>query len=116
LDFRVRQCILLCVIGVPTNETNAAIDFGIDDILLYDAHYAGNPEFNILLDKLPPCVRVFDVKNRCFDWRRIRGQAAQHPFGLITFGQHAREGTRDAYFPHTIQSPPIKNFIYNGVI
>jgi len=104
-----------CITSDALAICNAAVDFGIDDILLYDAHYAGNPEFNILLDKLPPCVRVFDVKDRRFDWRRIRGQAVQHPFGLITFGQHAREGTPNAYFPHTIQSPPIKNLMCNGL-
>lgn len=106
-----RECITSDALAI----CNAAIDFGIDDILLYDGHWAGNPEFNIILEKLPPVVRVFDVPNRCFDWRRIRGQAAQSPFGLITFGQHARFGTPDAYSPHTIQSPPIKNFYINGL-
>ena len=104
-----------CITSDALAICNAAIDFGIEDILLYDAHFAGNPEFNIELEKLPPQVRVFDVWNRCFDWRRIRGQAAQHPFGIITFGQHARYGTPDAYFPHTIQSPPIKNLMCNGL-
>jgi len=94
---------------------SAAVDFGIDDILLYDGHFAGNPEFNIKLEKLPSNVRVFDVKDRCFDWRRIRGQAAQQPYGIITVGQHARYGEPDAYFPHTIQSPPIKNIYVNGL-
>jgi len=105
-----RECITSDALAI----CNAAIDFGIDDIMLYDMHFAGNPEFNIILEKLPSCVRVFDVPNRVFDWRRIRGQAAQNPFGLITFGQHARYGTSDAYFEHTIQSPPIKNFFANG--
>jgi len=106
-----RQCITSDALAI----CNAAVDFGIDDILLYDGHCAGNPEFNIILDKLPSIVRVFDVPNRVFDWRRIRGQAVQNPFGLITFGQHARYGTPDAYFPHTIQSPPIKNLYVNGI-
>jgi len=104
-----------CITSDALAIINAAIDFGIDDILLYDMHFAGNPEFNIILEKLPPIVRVFDVPDRCFDWRRIRGQAQQHPFGLITFGQHARFGEPDAYFPHTIQSPPIKNFYINDL-
>ena len=105
-----RNCITSDVLSI----CNAAVDFGISGILLYDGHFAGNPEFNVLLDRLPKIVRVFDVPNRCFDWRRIRGQAEQKPFGLITVGQHARYGTEDAYFPHTIQSPPIKNFCFNG--
>jgi len=104
-----------CITSDTLAVCNAAMDFGIDDILLYDGHFAGNPEFNIKLEKLPPIVRVFDVINRCFDWRRIRGQAAQNPYGVITVGQHARYGEPNAYFPHTIQSPPIKNIYVNGL-
>jgi len=103
-----------CITSDALAIVSAAIDFGINDILLYDGHFAGNPEFNIILEKLPPIVRVFDVPDRRFDWRRIRGQAMQNPFGIITFGQHARYGEANAYFPHTIQSPPIKNFYFNG--
>lgn len=106
-----RECITSDALAI----CNAAVDFGIDDIMLYDAHFAGNPEFNIILEKLPAIVRVFDVPDRRFFWRRIRGQAAQSPFGLITFGQHARHGEPNAYFPHTIQSPPIKNLYINNV-
>ena len=104
-----------CITSDALAVCNAAIDFGIDDILLYDAHFAGNPEFNIKLEMLPSKVRIFDVPDRCSFWRRIRGQAVQQPFGLITFGQHARNGTPNAYFPHTIQSPPIKNIFLNGL-
>ena len=106
-----RACITSDVLAV----CHAAVDFGIDDILLYDAHFAGNPEFNVILEKLPSRVRVFDVPDRCFYWRRIRGQAMQEPFGIITVGQHARYGEPDAYFAHTIQSPPIKNIFVNGL-
>jgi len=104
-----------CITSDTLAVVNAAIDFGIDDILLYDAHFAGNPEFNIILEKLPSIVRVFDIPDRCFYWRRIRGQAAQNPFGIITLGQHARNGEPDAYFAHTIQTPPIKNIYVNGL-
>jgi len=104
-----------CITSDTLAVCNAAIEFGIDDILLYDGHFAGNPEFNIKLEELPPIVRVFDVPDRCFFWRRIRGQAAQNPFGIITYGQHARYGEPDAYFEHTIQSPPIKNLMLNGM-
>ena len=55
------------------------------------------------------------MPDRCFYWRRIRGQAAQRPFGIITVGQHARNGEPNAFFPHTIQSPPIKNLFLNGL-
>lgn len=94
---------------------DAANEFGIDEILIYDGHYAGNEEFNIILEKLPENARVFDLENRCFEWRRIRGQANLNPFGVITVGQHARNGEKDAYFPHTIQSPPIKEVLLNGI-
>ncbi|MDR2569042.1 MAG: M55 family metallopeptidase [Oscillospiraceae bacterium] len=105
-----RECITSDALAI----VNASIDFGIDDILLYDGHFAGNPEFNIILEKLPPIVRVFDVPDRCFYWRRMRGQAVARPFGIITFGQHARFGEDNAYFAHTMQSPPIKSLFWNG--
>ena len=104
-----------CITSDTLAACNAAVDYGIDDILLYDSHFAGNSEYNIILEKLPPIVRVFDVPNRCFFWRRIRGQAEQFPFGIITVGQHARYGEPNAYFPHTIQSPPIKMLLLNGL-
>lgn len=94
---------------------HAAKEFGSDEIMYYDAHCAGSPEYNVLLERLPANVKLFDTPNRRFDWRRIRGQAQSEPFGLITVGQHARNGTEHAYFPHTIQSPPIKSLWLNGM-
>ena len=91
----------------------AANEFGINDILIYDGHYAGDPEPNIIAERLPKNVRFFDTENRCFDWRRIRGQADLKPWGIITVGQHSRFGEKNAYFPHTIQTPPIKAFWCN---
>jgi len=105
-----RHCLTSDILAV----SEAAQACGIDDILLYDAHYAGNAEYNVILAQLPKTVRVFDVLDRCTFWRRIRGQAQQHPFGLITVGQHARYGEPDAYFPHTIQSPPMASLLVNG--
>lgn len=105
-----RHCLTSDILAV----SEAAQACGIDDILLYDAHYAGNAEYNVILAQLPKTVRVFDVLDRCTFWRRIRGQAQQHPFGLITVGQHARNGEPDAYFPHTIQSPPMASLLVNG--
>lgn len=93
----------------------AANAYGVDEILYYDSHHAGYPEFNTLLEKLPDNVKVFDVPDRCFFWRRIRGQAAINPFGIITVGQHSRFGEESAYFPHTIQSPPIKKYCVNDI-
>ncbi|QVK18253.1 M55 family metallopeptidase [Mycoplasmatota bacterium] len=93
----------------------AANEFGIDEILIYDGHFAGDPEHNIIIEKLPSNVKFFDTPDRCFDWRRIRGQAEWEPYGIITVGQHARYGEENAYFPHTIQSPPIKELTINGI-
>lgn len=94
---------------------DAANEFGLDEILIYDGHYAGNPEHNIIIDRLPSNVKFFDTPDRCFWWRRIRGQADWEPYGIITVGQHARYGEKNAYFPHTIQSPPIKKLTLNGM-
>lgn len=106
-----RACITSDVLAV----CNAAADAGIDDILLFDMHYAGCGESNVELDKLPSCVRVFDLPNREILWSRIRGQAAVEPYGIVTVGQHARNGEADAYFPHTIHTPPIESFYINGI-
>lgn len=57
----------------------AANEFGIDEILIYDGHFAGNPEHNIIIEKLPPNVKFFDTPDRCLFWRRIRGQAQWEP-------------------------------------
>ena len=106
-----RSCITSDVLAV----CNAAIDWGVDDILLYDMHYAGCEESNIELNKLPTKVHIFDLPKRCTYWSRIRGQAAFKPFGIVTVGQHARNGEPDAYFAHTIHTPPIKSFWINGI-
>jgi len=103
-----------CITSDVRAVCEAANECGVDDILLYDGHCAGSPEYNVILDALPDNVRVFDTPDRCFLWRRIRGQAAQRPFGLITVGQHARYGEADAYLAHTIQTPPIRSLWLNG--
>lgn len=112
-DWRIygRKCITSDVLAV----CNAAIDSGIEDILLYDMHFAGCKEFNVELDKLPKQVRVFDLPERSCYWSRIRGQAAIEPFGIITVGQHARNGEANAYFPHTIHTPPLESFFINSI-
>lgn len=106
-----RKCITSDVLAV----CKAAIDMGIDDILLYDMHFAGCEEYNSELDKLPSQVRIFDLPERRVLWSRIRGQAATDPFGIITVGQHARNGESNAYFPHTIHTPPLESFYINGI-
>lgn len=106
-----RECMTSDVLAV----CDAANEFGIDEVLIYDGHFAGNPEHNIIIEKLPQNVKFFDTPDRCFWWRRIRGQADWEPYGIITVGQHARYGEENAYFPHTIQSPPIKELTINGI-
>lgn len=104
-----RSCITSDILAV----CNAALDFGIDEIMLYDEHFAGCKEYNVETEKLPN-VKLFDLPNRSALWSRIRGQAALEPFGIITVGQHARNGEPDAYFPHTIHTPPLESFNVNG--
>lgn len=106
-----RECLTSDVLAI----CNGANEYGMDEILIYDAHFAGEPKPNIIIDKLPKNAKFFDTPDRCFYWRRIRGQAQVEPFGIITVGQHARYGEENSYFPHTIQSPPIKELILNGM-
>lgn len=106
-----RSCITNDVLAV----CNAARDFGIEDVLLCDMHFSGCAEPNVELEKLPANVRLFDTPAREMHWSRIRGQAAWEPFGIITVGQHARFGEKDAYFPHTIHTPPIEAFYVDGL-
>ena len=106
-----RDCITSDVLAV----CNAAIEMGIDDILLYDMHFAGCKAYNVQIEKLPSIARTFDLPNREALWSRIRGQAAINPYGIITVGQHARAGEKNAYFPHTIHTPPIDSFYINGI-
>jgi D-aminopeptidase len=83
-------------------------------VQLYGGHSAGNPEYNVMIEALPNNVKLFDTPDRCFLWRRIRGQSVQQPFGLITVGQHSRNCEINAYFPHSVQSPPIKSLSVNN--
>jgi D-aminopeptidase len=92
---------------------DAANEFGIDEILVADMHFSGEPEPNIKLDSLPKNVKFTDVPNRYMDMRRIRGQVQTEPFGMIFVGQHARAGTPNSYFPHSIQ-PKWKDLNING--
>lgn len=93
----------------------AANKMGMDEILIYDGHFAGNKEYNIIIEDMPSNARFFDLPDRKFLWRRMRGQSQLEPYGIITVGQHARYGEDWAYFPHTIQSPPIKEIRFNGI-
>ena len=92
---------------------DAAEKFGIDEILIYDMHFAGNPEPNIKLEDLPKNVKLVDVPDRRMDMRRIRGQVQTEPFGMIFVGQHARAETSNSFFPHSIQ-PKWKDLRING--
>ncbi len=102
-----------CITSDVKAVCDAAIDFGIEEIILYDMHFAGNEEPNVRIEKLPAIVKMVDVPKRRFDWRRIRGQVQTNPFGMILVGQHSRNGEKNAYFPHTIQTPPIAELKVN---
>jgi D-aminopeptidase len=103
-----------CITSDVKAVCEACVASGIDEVLLYDGHFAGNPEGNILYEQLPSIVRLVDTPDRCFIWPRIRGQAEWEPYGFISVGQHARAGTENAYFPHSIHTPPIKRWTLNG--
>ncbi|MDI6740800.1 MAG: M55 family metallopeptidase, partial [Candidatus Edwardsbacteria bacterium] len=92
-----------CITSDLKAVCDAAIEHGIEDILVYDGHYAGDDEPNVKPDQLPQRVRLVDVPHRCIYWRRIRGQIDTEPFGMVFVGQHARYGAVNAYFAHTIQ-------------
>ena len=53
-----RDCITSDVLAV----CNAAIEMGIDDILLYDMHFAGCKEYNVQIEKLPSIVRTSRIE------------------------------------------------------
>ena len=57
----------LCLTSDVKAVCQAANESGIDEILIYDGHYAGDPEPNLIIGDLPPNVRLFDTYNRCFD-------------------------------------------------
>lgn len=105
-----------CITSDVKAVCDAAIDFGINEIILYDMHFAGDEKPNVRVERLPKIVKFVDVPYRCFDWRRIRGQVQHEPFGMILVGQHARNGEKNAYFPHTIQTPPIFELKVNNYV
>lgn len=86
---------------------DATIDFGIDEIVLYDDHSAGErcAKPNVKIEELPEIVKFADVPEHEFEYFLpwIKGQVRLDPFGMIFVGQHARAGTRNAIFPRSIQ-------------
>ncbi len=76
----------------------AANDFGIDEIILNDAHDSGHRTPNVFPDQLPANVRLIRRPHLPGKPRRmVRGE----PFGIVIVGQHAMAGG-GGFAPHTI--------------
>lgn len=90
---------------------DAAVTYGVDEIVLNDAHDTGKRELNVLLDELPPMVRPLRRPHLLGTPRKMtRGDL----YGVIFVGQHAMYGG-GGFAPHTIQSPPIGAVTINGL-
>jgi len=89
----------------------AANAFGIDEIIVNDAHDNGKREPNILAHDLPDNVRI--VRRPCLPGKP-RHMTGAGLLGIVIVGQHARYGG-GGFAPHTIQSPPIGEVTLNGI-
>jgi D-aminopeptidase len=88
----------------------AAIEFGIDEVIINDEHDNGHPRPNLLVGELPGNVRVLKRPPLPGSARKaFRGV----PFGLVFVGQHARYGG-GGFAAHNIQSPPLGEITLNG--
>ncbi len=82
--------------------SDAANEFGIDEIIIEDEHDNGKRESNLLVADLPANARVLrrpHLPGKVL--KAVRGE----PYGMIFVGQHAMYGG-GGFAPHTIQSPP----------
>ena len=89
----------------------AAVTFGIDEIVLNDSHDNGRREPNVLVRELPGNVRLV---RRPYLPGKPRHMIRGEPFGIVIVGQHAMFGS-GGFAPHTIQSPPIGTVTINGI-
>lgn len=89
----------------------AAVEFGIDEIVINDDHDLGHREPNLLVHELPGNVKMVP-RPHLPGTPRKRVQA--DPFGMIIVGQHAMYGG-GGFAPHTVQSPPIGEVTLNGI-
>lgn len=88
----------------------AANEFGIDEIVLNDAHDGRKRTPNVLPDRLPDNVRVLRRPSLPGKPRHaVRGE----PFGMIIVGQHAMAGG-GGFAPHTI-AWPLAEVCINGL-
>jgi len=89
----------------------AAVEFGITEIVLNDSHDNGHREPNVLVEELPGNVRLV---RRPYLPGKPRHMVRGEPFGVVIVGQHAMYGG-GGFAPHTIQSPPIGRVTINGI-
>jgi D-aminopeptidase len=92
-----RACITSDVLAV----CDAANEFGIDKIVLNDAHDMMKRTPNVLVDQLPNNVRAI---RRPYLPSKPRRMIQGTPFGMIIVGQHAMAGG-GGITPHTIAWP-----------
>jgi len=100
-----------CITSDRRAVCEAANAFGVDEIIVNDAHDNGKREPNILAHELPDNVRI--VRRPCLPGKP-RHMAGAGLLGIVIVGQHARYGG-GGFAPHTIQSPPIGEVPLNGI-
>jgi D-aminopeptidase len=101
--------------GLITSDVKAvceaAVEFGIDEIVLNDEHDNGKREPNVLVKELPGHVRLV---RRPYLPGKPRKMVRGEPFGIILVGQHAMHGG-GGFAAHTIQSSTIGEVTLNGL-
>lgn len=87
----------------------AALEFGIEEIVINDDHDSGRREANLLVDQLPTIAQVI---KRPHLPAAVAKRVQKNTFGIIIVGQHAMYHG-GGFAPHTIQSPPIEQITLN---
>lgn len=89
------------LIADVNSATRAALDAGVDEIIVSDTHHGGG---NIEIDKMFSDPRViYNVKSRGFHKGEFRWMPGldETVDGFMTPAHHAKAGTEGAFLPHT---------------
>jgi D-aminopeptidase len=89
---------------------DAAIEFGIDEVILNDSHDYGHREPNVRVNELPSNVRVV---RRPYLPGKPRHMVKGDLVGMVIVGMHAMHGG-GGFAPHTI-SAPFGEVTINGI-
>ena len=89
----------------------AANEFGIDEIILNDAHDNGKRTPNVIPEELPDNVRLV---RRPYLLGKPRHMVQGDPYGIVIVGQHAMAGG-GGFAPHTI-SWQFAEVTINGIL